>query len=126
MKSKSGLRQSGFSLLEIIGTVLLLSLGILGIMRSLNMVLALESQMNNRRTALMLGEEKMEEIKSAPSYAAVDNFAVPRGPVGEFASFEREVVIGGDPKEIRVNVYWGPTSDEQTLQLVTLMTDYNF
>src|SRR5688572_29694609 len=91
----------GFSLIEIMLTIMVLALGILSITRSFNTALLSENQINNRRTARTLGEEKMEEIKNADSYAAIDGFASARTNLGgDFADFSREVIVNGDPKEV--------------------------
>ena len=121
------LLNKGFSLLEIILTMMVLSIGTLSLIQAINTVVFPETQINHRGRAVLLAQEKMEEIKNAQNYSNIDNLASARVNLGgEFADFEREVVVNGDPKEVRVYLYWGPAGGEQYLRLVTLMADYNF
>ena len=126
MNNKRG-RTKGLSLLEIILTLVLITVGILPIMQSMNSAAYLETVMDHRAIALQLAQEEMELIKAAASYAQVDNYASARANLGgEWADFDREVLIAGDPKEVRVKLTWGRSSEKESLELVTLMADYNY
>jgi len=117
----------GFTLLEILLTMVILVIGIMALLEAMNTVLFADGQTQHNLIAVQLAQEKMEEIKSVGSYAAIDGFIQARANLGgHFADFDREVGVSGDPKTVEVSVYWGPASQEQRLQLVTLMADYNY
>ena len=81
----------------------------------------------NATSARYLAQEKMEEIKDATSYSNIDSFASARATLtGDFADFDREVTVSGDPKQVNVIVYWAVKGQDQSIDLVTLFTDYDY
>ena len=124
---RDGRLNKGFGLLEIILTILIFTVGMVSLLQAANSAIYADGHLTNLSLAIQLAQEKMEEIKGASSYAAVDGYALPRTNIGgDFAGFDREVAVSGDPKQVEVNVYWGLAGDEQTISLVTLVADYNF
>lgn len=129
MKKRLLFRSSdkGFTLVEVIITMILLVVGLVSIINIFGISLFADSEVEHRITALSLAQEKMEEIKDAASYSDIDSFASGKTNLtGDFASFSREVTVSGDPKEVNVIVYWNAKTDEQNINLVSLLTDYDF
>lgn len=117
----------GFTLIELVLTIVLCSMGIMALFQAFNAAMLSQHQAQQHMLAVQLAQEKMEEIKNADTYAAIDGFVAPRANMGgAFASFDRAVTVSGDPKEVTVTLYWGPPDHEEQLQLVTLMSDYNY
>lgn len=115
----------GFTILESILSVLLLTLAVLAIFQVFGTASLIDSGLNAQATALYLCEEKLEEIAGA-AYADIDGFASTRKSVGgDFSSFEREVLVSGDTlKQIHVLVYWQEKNAERQEDLLTLRADY--
>ena len=119
--------KSGFSLLEIMITIVLLTVGVTVILQVFSMSVFVDSHIEKSTIALTLAQESLEEIKDASSYSDIDNYAVVRTNLGgEFADFDREVLVSGDPKSVAVNVYWFDKGDEQSINLASLISDYDF
>ena len=122
--------KKGFTLLEILITIVLLTAGLTSILRAMSMGMAAESSVagsENNAIAKYLAQEKMEEIKDASSYANIDSFVAPKAVLsGDYSNFERAVTVSGDPKQVNVIVYWMVNSIEQNIDLVTLFADYDY
>lgn len=122
--------KKGFTLLEILITIVLLTAGLTSILRAMSMGMAAESSVagsENDAIAKYLAQEKMEEIKDASSYANIDSFVATKAALsGDYSSFERAVTVSGDPKQVNVIVYWMVNSIEQSIDLVTLFADYDY
>lgn len=122
--------KKGFTLLEILITIVLLTAGLTSILRAMSMGMAAESSVagsENNAIAKYLAQEKMEEIKDASSYANIDSFVATKAALsGDYSNFERAVTVSGDPKEVNVIVYWMVNSIEQSIDLVTLFADYDY
>ncbi len=122
--------KKGFTLLEILITIVLLTAGLTSILRAMSMGMAAESSLTgseNDAIAKYLAQEKMEEIKDASSYANIDSFVATKAALsGDYSNFERAVTVSGDPKQVNVIVYWMVNSIEQSIDLVTLFADYDY
>jgi len=122
--------KKGFTLLEILITIVLLTAGLTSILRAMSMGMAAESSVagsDNNAIAKYLAQEKMEEIKDASSYANIDSFIATKAALsGDYSNFERAVTVSGDPKEVNVIVYWIVNSIEQSIDLVTLFANYDY
>lgn len=119
--------KKGFTLIEILVTIVLLTAGIVSILQMLSMGMFANTNAEHATTAFYLAQEKMEEIKDASSYANIDTFAVARATLsGDFADFDREVTVSGDPKQVNVIVYWMAKGQDQSVDLVSLFADYDY
>lgn len=120
----------GFTLLEILITIVLLTAGITSILRAMSMAMVAEpdkTKNENASVAKYLAQEKMEEIKDASSYSNIDSFIATKTALSDdYSNFEREVTVSGDPKQVNVIVYWTVNSVEQSIDLVTLFADYDY
>ncbi|MCK5014684.1 MAG: type II secretion system protein [Candidatus Omnitrophica bacterium] len=119
--------KKGFTLLEMLVTIVLLTVGITSILQIAGMAMFADTNLENVTIARYLAQEAMEEIKDAASYSDIDSFASERSSLtGDFADFDREVTISGDPKQVDVTVYWTVKGQDQSVELVTLFTDYDY
>ncbi len=119
--------KKAFTLLEILMTVVLLTVGITSIMKIVGMGMFADVNAEKAIIAGYLAQETMEEIKGAASYADVDNFIASRAALGgDFSDFDRAVTVAGDPKQVNVIVYWTVKGQDQSVDLVTLLTDYDY
>jgi prepilin-type N-terminal cleavage/methylation domain-containing protein len=119
--------KKGFTLLEMLVTVVLLTVGITSILQMISMAMFADTNLENVTIARYLAQEAMEEIKDAASYSDIDSFASARSSLtGDFADFDREVAVSGDPKQADVTVYWTVKGQDQNVELVTLFTDYDY
>jgi prepilin-type N-terminal cleavage/methylation domain-containing protein len=119
--------KKGFTLLEMLVTIVLLTVGITSILQIASMAMFADTNLENTTIGRYLAQETMEEIKDAASYADIDGFASARSSLtGEFADFDRAVTVSGDPKQVDVTVYWTVKGQDQNIKLVTLFTDYDY
>jgi len=119
--------RKGFTLLEVLVTIVLLTAGIVSILRMMSMGMFADVNTEKATTALYLAQETMEEIKDAATYADVNSFASARTALtGDYADFDRAVTVSGDPKQVNVIVYWTVKGQDQSIDLVTLVTDYDY
>ena len=120
--------KKGFTLLEMLIPVILLTVGITSILRIFSMVMIADTNLENVTIARYLAQEAMEEVKDADSYLDIDDFASERTDLtGDFDDFDRAVTVsGGDPKQVDVIVYWTEKGQDKSVDLVTLFTDYDY
>lgn len=121
LKNKS----KGFSLFEVIVTILLLVVGFTTLLRMFSISMFADAEVENRTTALYLAQEAMDGLRDAASFAAVTN-STRANLGGDFADFDREVVVTGDPKQVSVAVYWDVKGDEQMINAVSLFANYDY
>lgn len=118
--------KKGFTLLEAMITMVLLVVGVSAVFSLFGMTSTLDANNDSKAIALNLCQETMEEIKDAATYADVDTFAQARTNVGgDFSGFDRAVTVAGDPKQINVTVYWTEKGADQSIELLTLVADYD-
>jgi len=119
--------KKGFTLLEMLITIVLLAVGIVSLLQMMSIGMFASANSENATIAFYLAQEKMEEIKDASSYSNVDSFAATRAALtGDFADFDREVTVAGSPKQVNVIVYWAVKGQDQNVDLVSLFTDYDY
>ena len=124
---KQGFYKRGFTLLEILLAVALIVFGVTAVVGQMASAISNDMSVEGQIKALNLAQEKMEEIKNASSYSAIDGFAASRAEVAAngqpFHEYDREVLVSGTPKQVTVNVYWTFQGALQSVSLVTLLTD---
>lgn len=117
----------GFTLLESIMTITLFVISVMVIFHLFSLAISADTSNENRSIALQLAREKIEQIKDADSYTAIDTFVEARTTVpGGFDGFEREVTVSGDPKQVTVSVVWDERGRENSLALTTLLAAYGY
>lgn len=122
-------KKKGFTLLEILITIVILVVGVVVLLQMFSIGMFADTDVENAGLALNLAQEKMEQIKDAISYKAIDDFASARGEEDlgdDFADFDREVTVSGNPKQVNVIVYWTVKGQDQSINLVTLFADYDY
>ena len=116
---------NGFTLIEVLVAIVILSVGLLG-MASLTVGIINGNKFSNDlTTATTLAQDKMEAIRGTSySSAVTETKAVLSSPNDEY---KREVTITDDSpangmKTVSVKVYWGGTSKEDhNVELKTIL-----
>ncbi len=117
----------GFTLLEALITIVILVVGVVALLQVFSIGMFADTGVENATVALNLTQEKMEEIKDVSFYFDIDSFVSARANLGgDFADFDREVTVSGDPKQVNVVVYWTVKGEDQSINLVTLFADYDY
>jgi Tfp pilus assembly protein PilV len=114
--------KKNFTLLEIIITTLILTLGAIGITKALSAGLFAYKDFENINLALNIARTKMEELKNTPFKNLSDSGPIPDE---DFPNFKVKVDIEEkkNPCEVIVEVSWGSTEEEK-VTLTTLIADY--
>lgn len=119
--------KGGFTILEMLISVVLLVVGTVATLNMFGIAMTADADIENATMALDLAQEEMEQIKDAGSWDAIDSLASSRVNVGgAFQSFDKEVIVSGDPKLVHVIVYWNARGVDRKVELATLMTNYNY
>lgn len=119
--------KKGFTLLEAMITIVFLVIGVAAVFSLFGMTSTLDVNNDFKAAAISLSQEAMEEIKDAATYGDVDSFAQARANIGgDFSDFDREVMVSGDPKQVNVTVYWTEKGEDQHIELITLLSDYDY
>ena len=119
--------KKGFTLLEMLVTIVLLTIGIASILQMMSIAIFADTNTENSAIAYYLAQETMEDIKDASSYSNIDSFAASRASLsGDFSDFDREVTVSGTPKQVNVIVYWSIKGQDQSIDLVSLFADYDY
>ncbi len=119
--------KKGFTLLEMLVTIVLLTVGIVTILQMMSIAIFADTNTENATIAYYLAQETMEDIKDASSYSDIDTFAASRAALsGNFSDFDREVTVSGAPKQVNVIVYWSVKGQDQSIDLVSLFADYDY
>jgi prepilin-type N-terminal cleavage/methylation domain-containing protein len=118
---------TGFTLLEMLVSVVLLAVGTLATLKMFGIGMMADTNIEHSTVALALAQGEMESIKNAGTWDAIDSFAAGSTNLGgQFAEFNQEVIVSGDPKNVQVIISWNDRAGVQNLELDTLMTDYNY
>ena len=115
--------KDGFTLLEILITIVLLTVGVVALVQMFNMGMFASADTENTLVATNLAQEKMEEIRNK---AYLDINDEEKAEVPDFTFFQREVVVSvpqAGLKLVTVSVYWTVRGQEQTVSLVTYVSD---
>lgn len=121
-------KQNGFTLLEVLIAIVILSIGLLGLSAMTISTIRGLSISEDMTTATNLAQEKMEDIKNMV-YAGVSQATYPvedYATIAGFEQFKREVEIREDEvlantKTAIVNVFWKRLNGGQPRQ-VTIQT----
>lgn len=114
----------GFTLLELLIAITILSIGLLG-MASLTVAIIKGNQLsNNLTTATTLAQDKMEDIRRQGYTGAADEME-DYGNISGYPSYKRVTTVLDDipysgMKTVSVAVYWD--SDDHSVELKTIIT----
>ena len=112
-----------FTLLEVLLAIVLLTLGLVSILYSLNVGLFAGGVNEQELVAVNLLREKVEEIRNT-SYPSIAPEA--KAAVAGLSGFSREVTVATsqtDLKQIQVKVYWFSKGSETNLSLTTYVSN---
>ena len=117
------LNSRGFTLLEILVSIVLLTIGVIAIIGlfSANFIGSIDAE--NTAIAVNLAEKRMEEIRNLDFDTGIVNEA--KASVSGFAGFERQVVVAEpetDLKYVTVTAYWTYKTDEVSITLDTYVS----
>ena len=113
----------GFTLLEILLTVVLLVTGTVALLQVVSSGISAGGADESGLIAVNLAQDKIEE-KRAADFSSIVNEA--KLAVSGYPAFSREVVVTTPRtglKQVSVNVYWTAKSVESTAGLVTYVSD---
>lgn len=116
-------KKKGFTLLEVLLTIILMVTGFVLLLQALATGLFAGGENETELIAINLAQEKIEELRNN-NYSNIVNetkAAVPGFPV-----FQREVVVTTPQaglKEVSVSVYWFTKADELNASLVTYVSN---
>ena len=120
----------GFTLLEILITIIILTIGVIALTSAFSSGLLSSSDAENVDLALNIAQAKMEEIKDAGYASLADS-----GPTADvnFPRFDVTVDVGvpADPRQVDVTIGWETQSGVKkgqvpvaNITLTTQMADY--
>ncbi len=100
---------SGFTLMEVLVAMLILSVGLLGTAALITGIINSNKLSNRISTATVLAQDKIEEIKGLNYSSVVSETKAPMPSL--YAHYEREVIVtpnspSSGMKTVNVTVYW--------------------
>jgi prepilin-type N-terminal cleavage/methylation domain-containing protein len=100
----------GFTLLEVLMTVVLIAVGITALVIAFSRGIAASADVSSAHTAASLAQLKLEEVQNT-AFASIASEA--RAAVSGFTGFDREVTVTASPgstdanlKQVDIIVYW--------------------
>lgn len=113
----------GFTLLEVLITVIILTVGIVAILWAFSAGMYATTDIENVDLALNIAQAKMEEIKNTP-FANLQDYGPTADP--NFANFNVSVNVaeGQSPMQVDVTVAWQVKGGQTSISLTTLITNY--
>jgi len=117
------LGQKGFTIVEILITVFLLAVGVVGVQKSYNVGMKAGIDIENVEIAMNLAQSKMAEVRNTGFASLADS-----GPAADadFPSFYVTVDVddGENPMQVDVTVSWTYGGEQGSFVLTTLVADY--
>lgn len=116
-------RKQGFTLLEVIIAVIILTGGTIAICRAFSSGLLASADAENVDLALNIAQAKMEQIKNTSFGSLADNGPTPDA---SFPNFNVTVNVGEgqNPMQVGVTVSWNVAGGQTNVTLTTLVANY--
>lgn len=115
--------KKGFTLLEVLITLVILSGGVIAISQAFSTGMLASTDVENVDLALNIAQAKMEDIKNTAFAGLTDS-----GPAADpnFSRFNVTVDVqeGQDPMQIVVTAAWNVKGGQTSVALTTLRTNY--
>lgn len=121
MRARTRSRNSGFTLLEILVTLVILALGVTALSQAFSTGILTSTDIENVDLALNVAQAKLEEIRNT-SFAGIAS----SGPTADpnFSNFNVTAAVSGtDPKQVDVTVDWNVKGGSESLALTTLVSN---
>ncbi|MBW1698731.1 MAG: prepilin-type N-terminal cleavage/methylation domain-containing protein [Deltaproteobacteria bacterium] len=120
-----GKKDSGFTLVEVLVTMVILAIALLGMAALLAGIMQGNTYSNMVTTATTLAQEKLEEVRRI-GYSGVESGEENYGDITDFPLFKRTTNVTSDSpaagmKTVTVTVYWN--SNNKSVELKTILTD---
>ena len=112
---------SGFTLIEVLVAMVILSIGLLGTAALITGIIKSNQVSNRITTATVLAQDKMEEIKSMEYLNVV---AEPLSIITDYPLYKREVTVdplGTGTQTVTVTVSWD--SEAHSVELKTILAE---
>lgn len=102
------MRRSGFTLLEMILVLVVITIALFPLIESFSSGIRASKTASDTNTAIELAQQKMEQLQSVP-FASLSSSSEALGTIAEYPTFSREAIVtepSTNLKEVTVNVYW--------------------
>ncbi|MGB3083026.1 MAG: prepilin-type N-terminal cleavage/methylation domain-containing protein [Candidatus Omnitrophota bacterium] len=115
-------RSKGFTLIEVLITIVVITVGIIALSEAFNKGQLTLSDVESVRIAMNIAQEKMEEVSNTSFGSLADS-----GPAADadFPDFSVEVDVAGgqNPMQVDVTVTWQARGGQASTTLTTLVSD---
>lgn len=122
MTKQSNSHKKAFSLIEVLITLIVLTIGVVAISRAFSTGLFASTDIENVDLALNIAQAKMEQIKNTAFASLADS-----GPTADsnFSRFNVTVNVseGQDPMQVAVTVSWSVKGGQNSIILTTLVAN---
>ena len=117
--------KQGFTLIELIITIILVSSGSMVLMQLMGVAILADSDLESSLISLNLANEKLEELKDS-DYSLVTSAT--ESSISGFSWVDDRIVtvseISTDLKDVQVDVRWTQKGGQQSINLRTYITNY--
>lgn len=121
MRARTRSRSQGFTLLEILVTLIVLAIGGAALSEAFSTGVLSSTDVENVDLALNIAQAKLEEIRNT-SFASIAS----SGPTADpnFSNFNVTAAVSGtDPKQVDVTVEWNVKGGSESVALTTLVSN---
>lgn len=121
--------KKGFTLLEVLIALIILTVGVIAITRAFSTGLFASTGVEDTDLALNIAQAKMEEIRNTSFGSIADNGptpadANPDSPLYKFNVTVDETTVSTDLKRVEVTVDWATKGGTADVELKTLAANY--
>ena len=119
------MRSRGFTLIEILLVILLVSAVFFPLLHVFSTGLLVSSDVKGSNTAVILAQQKLEELRNAP-YTAITSEV--KSAITDSPAYSRQIIVNEQStnlKDVTVIVYWKPGEGSETsVSIETYITNY--